>query len=161
MGKSMEEINNWEDVDRCLKEIGECEITIKCLEADAQRRINDVRTEADKLGQPLQKTINQLKEQIQSFAEDRKSELSGKTKKLTFGRIGYRQTGSIIIPAKKMKQVIHNLRRFGMKDCINTKETINKEILKRYSDADIVQIGASKKIEDKFWCKAIQETIKG
>lgn len=161
MTKNIEEVASWEDVNKCLKEIGECEIAVESLEVDLQMRINDAKAEAERLGKPLKKIIASLKEQISDFVEDKKQEMPGKTKELTFGKVGYRQTSSISLPTKKMEKILQNLRKFGMEDCIDVKESVNKELLKRYSDSEIVKIGASRKTEDKFWCEADREKIRG
>jgi hypothetical protein len=46
-----------------------------------------------------------------------------------------------------------------MTDCINIKETINKERLGEYPDEVIAAVGAGKKVEDVFWYEVDREKL--
>lgn len=154
-------IKDWEEVNLCLKEFGECKITIESIEAEMNIKINDVKLEADKLSKPLKENIKKLEKQIEDFVDEHKFDIDGKTKELTFGKIGFRQVSKISIPNKKIEKIISNLKKFGMEQCIKITETINKDVLSTYSDKDIAKIGASRKVEDKFWCEPNYEKIRG
>lgn len=78
-----------------------------------------------------------------------------------FGKVGFRLNSSVSVPTKKLYKIIENLRKFGMENCIKVTETVNKDILGTYSNADIAKVGAVKKVEDKFWCEADKEKIRG
>ena len=66
-----------------------------------------------------------------------------------------------VCPTKKIEKIIANLKKFGMENCIKISETVNKDVLSTYSDKDIAKVGATKKVEDKFWCEADLEKIRG
>lgn len=159
--KSGVSINSWEDVNKALKLKGECELTLDTLEAEMNMKINDVKLETEKLSKPLKEKVKELEEQIKDFTEENKTEIEGRTKILTFGKVGFRLSSNVSVPTKKLSKIIENLRKFGMENCIKVSESVNKDILGTYSDKDIAKVGATKKAEDKFWCEADKERIRG
>lgn len=159
--KKDSELKSWDEVNKSLKTIGECEIAISTIEAEMNLKINDAKTEADKLIKPLKEQIKTAKEQVEGFTEEHKADIEGKTKQLTFGRCGFRQSTTVSVPTKKIEKIIANLKKFGMENCIKISETVNKDVLSTYSDKDIAKVGATKKVEDKFWCEADLEKIRG
>ena len=161
MKETIKALESWDEASKCLKLIGECELTLDTIEADMNLKINDAKTEAEKLGKPLKDKIKLLKSQLEDFTEEHKAEIEGKTKVLTFGKCGFRQSTTISVPTKKIDKVIANLKKFGMQNCIKFVETVNKDVIATYSDKDIAKVGATRKIEDKFWCEADKEKIRG
>ncbi|MGL4791893.1 MAG: host-nuclease inhibitor Gam family protein [Anaerotignaceae bacterium] len=162
MGKKIEvELSSWEDVNAQLKQKGECEIAIDSIEAEMNLKINEIKAGAEKLAKPLKDRIKEIDNTVKVFAEENKADIEGKTKVLNFGRVGFRLSERIIASDKKMQKILENLKKFGMENCINVKETLNKDVLSTYNDKDIVKVGASKKVEDKFWCEADKEVIRG
>ena len=155
------ELKNWDDVNRALKLKGECELSLDTLEADMNLKINDIKQETERLSKPLKEKIKQLEEEIKNFTEENKAEIDGRTKVLMFGKVGFSLNSSVSVPTKKLYKIIENLRKFGMENCIKVTETVNKDILGTYSNADIAKVGAVKKVEDKFWCEADKEKIRG
>lgn len=151
----------WDDVDRCLREIGECEIAMGEIEAEMNIAINEAKEKAAKMGKPIQTNLVKLEAMVREFVEEQKAEMDAKSKQLNFGRVGFRQSTSVSIPTKKLDSIIKNLKKFGMEDCIITKETVNKEVLVRYPEKDIAKVGAARKVEDKFWLEADREKIRG
>ncbi len=56
--KNMEpSLQSWDDVDKCLREIGECEIAISEIEADMNIAINEAKERADKLSKPMKESM--------------------------------------------------------------------------------------------------------
>jgi phage host-nuclease inhibitor protein Gam len=152
--QAVPELQSWDDVNRALREIGECEIGIEELEAKMNIKINDAKLEAEKLGTPLKNAIAVRVEQIEAFVGENRDALIGKSKDLNFGTVGYRQSTSITYSTRKTEQVLEKLEEFGMLNCILVKRSVNKEALKLYPDKDIAKVGARRKIEDKFYCEA-------
>jgi phage host-nuclease inhibitor protein Gam len=155
------ELKLWEDVDTALREIAEAEISLNEIDGQMNLAINTAKEHAAKLAKPLNSRVKALEALVKSFAEAEKSEMEGKSKQLNFGRVGFRQSSSVSVPAKKADAILNNLKKFGMEDCIAVKETINKEALEKYSDDDIAKVGASRKVEDKFWLETDKEKVKG
>ncbi|SKC68510.1 host-nuclease inhibitor Gam family protein [Maledivibacter halophilus] len=151
-------LKSWDDVNLNLKEIAECEIEIEKIQGEMNRRISDVKLEAEMDAKPYKESIKTLEKQVKNFVESNRADLKGKTKFLNFGKTGFRKSTKIVL--RKVDNIIRNLKSFGMVDCIKIKESVNKDVLKKYTDADIAKIGASKKVEDVFWYEVDKEKLK-
>ncbi len=150
-------LESWDDVNLTMKEIGECQIEIDKIEADMNMKISDTKLEYEMKAQTFKDRIAKLEIDLKDFVESNKHELDGKSKVLNFGRTGFRQSTKIVL--RKVENIIKNLKAYGMKDCINVKETVNKDNLKKYSDEDIAKVGATKKVEDVFWYEVDKEKL--
>lgn len=150
-------LKSWDDVDLNIKEIAECQIAIEQIEADMNQKISDIKLSAEMDAKPYKETIKVLERQIKDFVEANRSELNGKTKVLNFGRTGFRKSTKIVL--RKVENVIKNLKALNMLDCIKVKESVNKEVLKKYSDEEIARVGAIKKVEDVFWYEVDREQL--
>jgi phage host-nuclease inhibitor protein Gam len=148
----------WDDVNLNMKEIGECQMEIERIEADMNAKISDIKLEAEMEAKPHKERIKKLEIQIKEFVEMNKSELDGKSKVLNFGKTGFRKSTKIV--TRGVAKIIKNLKAFGMNDCIKIKESINKEVLKKYSDEEIAKVGATKKVQDVFWYEVDKEKLK-
>lgn len=158
---SVDELKSWDEVDRALREIGECEIAIETLEADMNREINDAKAKAEKVAKPLKTAITVLEAQIKLFVEDNKNGLEGKSRDLNFGTVGFRRSTSISYSTAKTAEVLEALKERGMTDCIIVKESVNKDALKLHTDKEIEQVGAKRKIVDNFYYDTDREKIRG
>lgn len=158
--KRMEEpaLKSWEEVDNTLKQIREAEIELSKIAADAERCMIDIRQHAEEAAQPYKDQIKRMELQLKEFSVTNKGDLTGKTKELSFGRVGFRMSTKLVLP-KAIETVITQLRKNGMGDCIITKESVNKEILKNYDEKTILAVGGSLKKEDTFWYETKQEKI--
>lgn len=150
-------LESWDDVNLTMKEIGECQIEIDKIEADMNMKISDTKLEYEMKAQKFKDRIAKLEIDLKDFVESNKHELDGKSKVLNFGRTGFRQSTKIVL--RKVENIIKNLKAYGMKDCINVKETVNKDNLKKYPDEDIAKVGATKKVEDVFWYEVDKEKL--
>ncbi len=150
-------LKNWEDVNLNMKEICECQMEIEKIEAEMNKSISDLKLEAEMEAKPFKTSIKELELQIKDFVESSKHELNGKSKILNFGKTGFRKSTKITL--KGVTKILNNLKAFGMKDCIKTKETINKDALKKYPNEAIAKVGATKKVEDVFWYEVDREKL--
>lgn len=159
--KSIEpSIGSWEEADQLLKDTAEYEIVLNEIEAEMNIQINEIKEKAAKMAAPILKNIKNHYIRLQQFTEENRQDLSGKSKQLNFGKVGFRKVTAVSIPKNKSELLIKNLKKFNMTDCIITKESINKEILIRYPDKDIAKIGASLKTSDKFYLETDKEKLK-
>lgn len=162
MAKKVKETmyNCWEQVDEALKELATLEEMIAEGEAVMNKEINRVKSIYDEKCKPLLERKKQLENNLQEFTESRVSEfVDSKSRKFTFGEVGFRKTTSII--ARNVKAIIEALKQHKMNDCIDVKESLNKDMLAQYDDASIEIVGAHRKIEDKFYFKVERERIEG
>lgn len=158
--KRMEEpaLKSWEEADSTLKQIREAEIALSKIAADAERCMIDIREHAETEAQPYKDKIKKMELQLKEFTITNKGDLKGKTMEMSFGRVGFRMSTKLVLP-KAIETVIKNLRKNGMGDCITTKESVNKDILKTYDENTILAVGGSLKEEDIFWYETKQEKI--
>jgi len=155
------ELKTWDDVDTCLREIAECEIALNDIDGNMNLAINGAKETAARLAKPMQTRTKTLEVLIKAFVEENRADIQGKTMALNFGKVGFRQSSRVSIPTKQIEAIIKNLRSHNMTDCITVEERINKEVLERYPDGDIAKVGASRKVEDKFWMETDKEKVRG
>lgn len=153
------ELKNWEDVNEALRLIAEAQNEIAMVEAGMNVQIDTIKLTYEEKIQEYKKQIKQQELLIKEFTTDKKDQLDGKTKDLTFGRVGFRKSTKLQLP-KALEKVIATLRKKGMEDCISVKETANKDILKQYPEEEILAVGGSLKVEDAFWYETKQAELK-
>ena len=76
---------------------------------------------------------------------------------LNHGSVGFRQSTKVVL--SKVEQILEKLKKFKMDDCINVKETVNKDVLRKYPADDILKVGGSLKVEDVFWYETDREEL--
>ena len=150
-------LQSWDEVDSALKEIAENEMGIEAITTDMNKEIHDIKEAAEDKSKKHQERIKVLSLYVQEFTERNRDEIKGKTKVLNHGSVGFRQSTKVVL--SKVEQIIEKLKKFKMTDCINIKETVNKDVLRKYPTADILKVGANLKIEDVFWYETAREEI--
>lgn len=151
-------LKSWDEVNDALKEIGEAQYEMASIEVELNQKINELKAAAKEAAKPLATKIGVKELMIQQFVSEHRDELKGKSYKLAFGTVGFRLSTKLVLP-KDLTAVIKNLRTNGMMDCLNTKVTIDKEALKKYTESEILNVGASLKKEDTFWYETEKTTI--
>ncbi|MCQ4924106.1 host-nuclease inhibitor Gam family protein [Tissierella carlieri] len=155
-------LKTWDDVDAALKEIAEKEIAIEEIEGDMNKQINGIKIASGLEAKPLQDRIDKLGKDIKEFVTEHKEELDGKTKTMNFGKTGFRLSTTLSLPTAKdkLEKIITKLRKRKMDDCIIVKESVNKDVLKKYEEDTIVEIGGTLKKVDTFWYETEREKIR-
>lgn len=152
------QLKNWEEVDACLKAMGDAENELSVITAEMNAAIAQAKKEAEERAAQFKETIKQNEGKIREFTTVRKEDLKGKSKQLTFGTVGFRQSTKLLLPSDTA-EVILKLRGNGMADCINVKETINKDTVKSYPEEDILRIGGYLQKSDTFWYETDKDTL--
>lgn len=150
--KRMEEptLRNWEQVDEALKAIAEAENELEMLHSAMNLQVDALKKEFDEAARPYHEKVKQNELLIKEFTAASRAEMEGKSKKLTFGTVGFRMSTKLGLP-KDVAKVIANLRKYGMEKCITTKESVNKDVLKTYEEKDILKVGGKLQKEDTFY----------
>lgn len=89
---------DWAAVDGALRDIRECEHALTELGVDRDRRIDSVKEEYSKMALPLQNRIKKLEGDVKAYADAHRAELTGKSRKLNFGTVGYRISSRLTWP---------------------------------------------------------------
>ncbi len=150
-------IKNWEGADQALLEIGRIDRQVEATEAMAQGMIEGIKEEAVRQVKPLQERKAALELQLQAFAEAHREELKGKSRRLNFGTVSFRQSTKIVI--RGVKACIDALRNLGLKDYIRVKESPDKEKMKDLDDSILAQVGAKRQPEDVFGYEVNRERV--
>lgn len=158
--KRMEEpsLKSWDEVDSTLKEIREAELEMSRITADMEKCILDAKQKAEEQASPYRDQIKKMELQLKEFVTLNKDELKGKSREMAFGRVGFRMSTRLMLP-KAVDKVVKQLRKPGMGDCIDVKESVNKDILKTYDEKTILMVGASLKKTDAFYYETKQEEL--
>ena len=142
---------DWAAVDGALRDIRECEHALTELGVDRDRRIDSVKEEYSKMALPLQNRIKKLEGDVKAYADAHRAELTGKSRKLNFGTVGYRLSSRLILPATKAAEAIVTLKAMGRKEFIKTTETLDRAALLRQPVELLNQIGAYIQQRDEFY----------
>lgn len=149
---------SWEDVDNALKLIADLDHRVREAENIMNQRIDRIKEETLRDMAPLINQRKELENAIEEFTEYSKYDFKeSKTKKFTFGEVGFRKTTSIV--TRNVKAIIEALKQHKMNDCIDVKESINKQKLDDYDDKALEVIGAKRKSEDNFFYNIYTERI--
>lgn len=144
-------LKDWAGADDALRQIHEAGNTLAEMEAEKNRRIDTIKQEYGQMALPLQNRIKRLEADLREYAGAHRMEMEGKSKRLTFGTVGYRQSSRIIVPPARIPDIIAQLRGMGLKECIQTKEVLDKDALRRQSADVLMELGISIKQSDDFY----------
>lgn len=152
------QLKSWEEVDECLKIMSDAENQLSVITAQMNAAIAEAKKAAEEQAAEYKERIKQNEGKIKEFTTIRKEDLKGKSKQLTFGTVGFRQSTKLLLPSDTA-EVILKLRENGMADCINVKETINKDTVKSYPEEEILRIGGYLQRSDSFWYETDKDTL--
>ncbi|MEL5720322.1 MAG: host-nuclease inhibitor Gam family protein, partial [Treponemataceae bacterium] len=144
-------LENLNDVDLALKEIGVMERELEVIDAKANEKILAIKNDAKKKGEVMRKNIAELSAKIGSYAEYNKDELfkDRKSVNLTFGVFGFRKSTSISVK----KTTVELLKKLNLFDFLNIKETPDKDKMSAMDDETLAQVDAVRKVKDDFFCE--------
>ena len=142
---------DWAAVDGALRDIRECEHALTELGVDRDRRIDNIKEEYSKMALPLQNRIKKLEADVKAYADAHRAELTGKSRTLNFGTVGYRISSRLILPASKAAEAIATLKALDRKEFIKTTETLDRAALLRQPVELLNQIGAYIQQRDEFY----------
>lgn len=78
------QLRSWEEVDECLKAMGDAEDQISVIEAQMNAAIAEAKKEASEKAAEYKELIKQNEGKIKEFTTVNKEELKGKSRQLTF-----------------------------------------------------------------------------
>jgi len=142
-------LKSWDELDLALKEIAECQLAVEAIDNKKKQKFLAITQEAKDKAQPYEDRVKELARHLKEFVTAHRDELDGKTKQLHFGKTGFRLSTRLILGDEDAVKAA--LRSLGMSDCIVVSETINKEVLKSYGEAEISRAGCTLQTVDTFW----------
>ena len=144
-------LTDWAAVDSALRDIRECQHALTELGVDRDRRIDAVKDEYSKMALPLQNRIKKLEGDVKAYADAHRAEMTGKSRTLNFGVVGYRISSKLVLPAAKAAEAIAALKALGRKEFVKTTETLDRAALSRQPAEFLEQIGAYIRQSDEFY----------
>ena len=154
---------NLDDVNEALRSMGDYDRRIEAINADMQRRLNEIKDECEAMARPLMEARAGLETQVGLYAKGRYGEFKAvRTKVLTFGEFGFRLSTSVRCPSSpdSVAEVVDKLREQGMEDCIKvTPEAINRAALRTYDEDKVRAVGCELVRKDTFFCEPRREEL--
>ena len=144
-------LTDWAAVDSALRDIRECQHALTELSVDRDRRIDAVKDEYSKMALPLQNRIKKLEGEVKVYVDAHRAEMTGKSRTLNFGTVGYRISSKLVLPATKAAEAIAALTALGHKEFVKTTETLDRAALSRQPAEFLEQIGAYIRQSDEFY----------
>lgn len=157
-----EVVADLKQAEAAVAEIAEIDRSAKRILIDAQDVIDKMKSNAKKEMAPLTARRKELASAVQGFATVNKSELFKKKKSLAFaiGSIGFRQCTKLVSKTKvTMAQVLEKLKDYKYSKAIKTTETVNKEVMRGWSDEKLETVGMARKITDDFFIEIPEENL--
>lgn len=144
-------LRDWAAVDTALRDIRECRHALTELGVEKDRRIDGIKDEYSKNSLPMQNRIKRLEGEVKEYVDAHRAELTGKSRTLNFGVVGYRISSKLVLASNKAAEVIATLKAMGKNALIKTTETIDREALKKQPLDVLEQVGAYVKVTDEFY----------
>ena len=144
-------LTDWAAVDSALRDIRECQHALTELSVDRDRRIDAVKDEYSKMALPLQNRIKKLEGEVKVYVDAHRAEMTGKSRTLNFGTVGYRISSKLVLPATKAAEAIAALKALGHKEFVKTTETLDRAALSRQPAEFLEQIGVYIRQSDEFY----------
>jgi phage host-nuclease inhibitor protein Gam len=154
---SVGKIKTLEDANLALKEIGLWELELERIDAEAHKRIAEIKAESAKQGEGIRGQIVSLTTLLGAYAEYNREELfkDKKSAVLSFGEFGYRKSTSIHVK----KTTLELLKKLRLDKYIRIKSEPDKEAMAELDDEALAQVDAVRKITNDFFCKANTEEV--
>jgi phage host-nuclease inhibitor protein Gam len=153
------QLENWDEVDDALRQIGMIDREAGLLESSANEQIDRVKAETKESAAPLLAKKAALELAVKEFCEANRGDFAKvKTRLLTFGSVGFRLSTKIMI--KRIADTLQALKDLDLKSCIRIREEADKEAMKNLPTETLAAVGASLKTENVFGYEIDQERLK-
>jgi phage host-nuclease inhibitor protein Gam len=144
-------IGNWSSVDKALEEIGIIDLGIGEIASSLGRKLHEL---IDKYSHELSDLTERrrgIESAIESFCLINKGEFGKKrSRQFHYGRISFRMAERIEIPEELEDAVISTLKKLGFSDCVETRERLDRNALKKLPDSALTRCGIRRTKEDHF-----------
>jgi len=147
-------------INALLKEIARVKRELMLVQAGAAEKIEAIRAEAGAVAGPLQSDLAILEDQLETLVTSQKTALLGdsKSRKYGLGTVGFRVSKSIELAGKRtIGSVLNSLKKGGHTHCIKTVESLNKSLMKDWTDAELARVGLKRASKDTFWYKLSED----
>ena len=156
-------ISNFETVDENVRRIRQLTDEIETLKSAAQDQIDQVKAELTEKTKQIDAAIDLRTKSIEAFCETNRDTFGCyKSKKLTFGAVGWRQSTSIKVNRKNTLFMIKESLTKKLRDqCIKTTETVSKDGLAKLTDEQLASVNARREHKDVFYVEPFIDVKSG
>lgn len=144
-------MKSWAEVDDALRDIRECSHVLAELGVERDRRIDSAKDDYAKNALPMQNRMKKLEGYVKEYTDAHRAELTGKSRVLNFGTVGYRLSSKLGFTGKTIADVIATLKGMGKTELIKTTETLDKEALRKQPADVLFAVGGYIKQTDEFY----------
>ena len=147
-----------EECDKALARIGAINRALSTLDGELNMVVDKAKTAVAASAAPMKEEKKKLENGIEAFARLNREELlpaRAKSVDLPHGSLSFRWTSWIVIT----KNTIALLIRRKRKDCIITKESVDKDALAKWDDEDLAKVEAHREREDVFGYVASEQVV--
>lgn len=157
----MAKINNWDGVNQALRGIADQERQIEQIKSYAEQKISEIRARMKNSSEACSNIIATQSALVEEFVAAHRGELDpgAKSKKLTFGMVGFRNETKLSWP-KKSETVLERLKQKGLEAYIRVKEEIDKAgIFAHRQSLPLDDLGIKEKTEESFFIDLKKEVV--
>lgn len=150
--KPVRPVADWVAADELIARIGDLQLEVADAEATAKDAINEAKLDLAEKVKPLHEAIDLNIRSLEVFAATHRDEFGkNRSRKLSFGTLGWRRSTSIRIKKKTMQLIKEIFIRSQAARLIRVKETVDKEALARLTDEQLAEVQARRESRDVFF----------
>lgn len=157
-----EQILSLEEANIAFAEIAGKSRELKVIEATMNAEIDLAKAEAEAASRALKARISELELGLAAFATANRDALFEKKKtiSLSYGSFGFRKSTVLKTkPKHTWEMVLGRLKELGEKTGIRTKEDVDKEVLRTWSDEKLDTVHVRRLEKDLFWLEIVVEEL--
>jgi len=160
-------IRDWAEADEGLRAVALHERRIGQINAILDAKIDALRTQAAEQIEPHASHIRSTEDALQHFVASKIKELEDKdgrrSRELNHGAVGFRKTPPAVrgIPRDrgKLAELIANLRRRRLHECIAVEEKVLKSRLAELDDGRLSALGLRRVQDDEFYYELREDGV--
>lgn len=145
-----------------MAELAEIARNLVGIEAEMNQAIDQAKTRASNLADPLKARKKALEHALGTFGQLNKAELFRRRKSLemAFGIIGFRKATKLLTqPKVTLAMVLEKLREYGFAEAIRTKQSVDREAMREWPDERLETVGMRRVSSDEFFIEIKTEDL--
>lgn len=150
-------LSTWEQADEALRQIGLRRLALTELEADLQGRVDKLKAVYAEKVDPLTQEVKALEKQLEEFATAHRDDFGkAKSKRLVFGRVGFRISTSLRLLAgetwERVLDVVKTMSPQWQKRLVRTTEEVDRATLRtaKLDDTSLAGLGVAREQSETF-----------
>ena len=149
-------INDWKTADEAIAIISAAEMETSVIEAEINAKIAALKAEQQRKAFKHSNKILRITAMLREFVTQNRADMGDKRKsrKLAHGEVGFKLGNRRVVYNESEEFTILMLKKYEIKDCIVTSESVDKMALHKLGDAELVKIDVEIEQEERFFYKS-------